>query len=68
MFLKGMSKSLKKYMVKFNVSIIIRLKIMVFFVNSKYIHKPNIILIKLNKPATILTKCFFPISEPYKLP
>ena len=44
---KGHAKILKNYMVKFNVSILIRLKIMFSFVNSKYIHKPDVILIKL---------------------
>ena len=33
--LKGMSKSLKKYMVKFDVSILIRLKIMFSFCKFK---------------------------------
>ena len=64
-FLKGVTKSL----VKFNVSTLNRLKIMGFFVNTKYIHKHNVIFDKtVTKPVTILTKCCFSISEPYKLP
>ena len=47
----------------------IRLTIMVFFVNAQYIHKYNAILNKtVTKLSAILTKCFFSISEPYKLP
>ena len=40
---KGHVKILKIYMVKFNVSILNRLKIMFFFVNTKYIHTHNVI-------------------------
>ena len=36
---KGHVKIIETYMVKFNVSILNRLKIMGFFVNAKYIHK-----------------------------
>ena len=44
-------------------------KIVVFFVNTKYIHKHNVIFNEtVTKLVTILTKCFFSISEPYKLP
>ena len=47
----------------------IRLTIMVFFVNAQYIHKYNAILNKtVTKLFAILTKCFFSISEPDKLP
>ena len=54
---KGHVKIVIIYMVKFNVSIL------------KYIHKYNVILNKtVTKLATISTKCFFSISEPYKLP
>ena len=66
---KGHVKIVKIYMVKFNVSTLNRLKIMFFFVNTKYIHKHNVIFNKtVTKLVTILTKCFFSISEPYKLP
>ena len=48
-------------MVKFNVSILNRFKIMGFFVNAKYIHKHNVISNKtVTKLFTILTKSFFP--------
>ena len=68
---KGHAKIVKIYMVKFNVSILYRLKIMFFFVNTKYIHKHNVIFNKtVTKLVTISTKCccFFSISEPCKLP
>ena len=58
-------------MVKFNVSILNRLKIMVFLVNAKYKNKHNVIFNEsITKLVTILTKFFFHIciSEPYKLP
>ena len=46
-------------MVKFNVSILNRLKTL-FFVNTNYIHKCNVSLNKtVTKLCTILTKCFF---------
>ena len=55
---KGHVKIVKIYMVKFNVSILDRLK----FANSKCIHKPNVIFNKtVTKLVTILTKCFFHI-------
>ena len=55
----------KIYMVKFNVSILNRLKIIVFFVNKKQMHKHNVIFNKaLTKIVTILTKCFFPYLNP----
>ena len=62
----GHVKIVTIYMAKFNVSILSRLKIMwFFFVNTKYIHKHNVIF---NKTATtlvtILTKCFFPYLNP----
>ena len=45
---------------KFNVSILNRLKIMFFFINTKYIHKHNVIFNKtVTKLATIFTKYFF---------
>ena len=54
MFLKSMSKSLKYTC---------------FFVNAKLIHKHNAIFDNtVTKLVTILTKCFFSISEPCKLP
>ena len=66
---KGHVKIVKTYMVKFNVSILNRLKIMGFFVNTRYIHKHNVIFNKtVTKIVTILTKCVFSISEPYNLP
>ena len=56
----------------FNVSISSRLKTNFFFVNTKCIHKYDVPLnktpTKLVPNCTILTKCFFYISEPYKLP
>ena len=68
MILKDMSKS-KTYMVKFNVSIIHRLKIIGFFVNTKYIHKHDVILNQTaNKLFTIFKKFFFSIPEPYEPP
>ena len=69
-FFKEHVKVVKIYMVKFNVSTLKRLKIMLFLSNTKYIHKCNIILDKtVTKIVTILTKCFsFSKSEPYKLP
>ena len=54
----------KIYMVKFNESILNRLK-MGLFVNAKYIHKHDVILNKtVTKLFTILTKCFFPYLNP----
>ena len=62
---KGHVKILEIYMVKFNVSILNRLKIMGFFVNAKYIHLCNVILNEtVTKLLTILTKCFFPYLNP----
>ena len=47
-------------MVKFNVSILNRLEIIVFFVNRKYIHKHNVIFNKtITKLVTILKKYIF---------
>ena len=63
---KGHVKIVEIYMVKSNVSILNRLKIMAPFVNAKYIHKH--LKKTVTKLFTILTKCFFTISEPYKLP
>ena len=59
-------KIVEIYMVKFNVSIWNRLKIMELFVNAKWIiHKYNAILNKtVTKLFTILTKCFFPYLNP----
>ena len=52
-------------MVKFDVSILNRLKIIGFFVNAKYIHKCNVILNKtVTKLFTILKKYFFPYLNP----
>ena len=57
---KGDVKIVKIYKVKFNVSILNRLKNNGFFINRKYIHKHNVIFNKTaTKLATILTKCFF---------
>ena len=54
MFLMGMSKYIKIYMLKFNVSILNRLKLMGFLYNVIF-----------NKTVvTILTKCFFPYLNP----
>ena len=53
------------YMVKFNVSILNRLKIMGFFLNTEYIHKHNVIFNKtVTKLVTILTKYFFLYLNP----
>ena len=62
-------KIVQIYMVKFNVSILNGVKNNVFFfINTKYIHKYNVSLYKtVTKLCAILTKCFFFISEPYKL-
>ena len=58
-------KIVKIYLVKFNVSILNRLKIMVFFANSKCIHKPDVIFNKtVTKLVTILAKSFFPYLNP----
>ena len=53
-----------------NVSILNKLKIMFFFfVNTKQMRKHNVIFNKtVTKIVIILTKCFFSIPEPYKLP
>ena len=57
-------KIVKIYMVKFNVSILNRLKT-IFFVNTKYIHKCNVSLNKtVTKLCIILTKCFFSYLNP----
>ena len=62
-------KVVKICMLKFNISILNRLKIVGFFVNKKYIYKHNVIFYKtVTKYVTILTKCFFSKSETYKLP
>ena len=52
---KGHVKIVEIYMVKFNVSIVNRLKIMGFFV---------ILNETVTKLFTILTKCFFPYLNP----
>ena len=58
-------KIVQIYMVKFNVSILNRLKTMFFFVNTKYICKYNVSLNKtVTKLYTILTKKFFPYLNP----
>ena len=71
---KGHVEIVKIYIVKFNVSILNRLKIifflfflffLFFFANSKCIHKPNVIFNKtVTKLVTILTKCFFRYLNP----
>ena len=59
---KGHVKIVEIYMVKFNVSILNRLKIMGFFVNATYIRKCNALLDKtVAKLFTLLKKCFFHI-------
>ena len=52
-------KIVEIYMVKLNVSILNRLKIMGFFVNAKYIHKHVISNKTVTKLFTILTKWVF---------
>ena len=59
---KGHVKIVETYMVKFNVSILNRLKIMGFIVKSKYMHKYIVTLNKtVTKLFTILTNFFFHI-------
>ena len=66
---KGHVKIVKICMVKFNVSILKKAYNNGFLVNTKYIHKYNVILNEtVTKIVTILAKCFFSISEPYRLP
>ena len=60
-FFKGQVKIVNICMVKFNVSILNSLTIMLFFVNTKYIHKHNVLFNKtVTKLVTILTilTCF----------
>ena len=52
-------KIVKIYIVKFNVSILNRLKVMVFFVNTKYIHKHNVIFNKTVTNFHCFDKMFF---------
>ena len=53
------------YVVKFNVLILNRLKVMVFVVNTEYILKCNVIFNKtVTKLVSILTKCSFPYLNP----
>ena len=62
---KGHVKIVKIYMVKFNGSMLNRLKIMFFFVNTEQMHKHNVIFNKtVTKIVTILTKCFLPYLNP----
>ena len=62
---KGHVKIVKIYMVKFNASMLNRFKIMFFFVNTKQMHKQNVIFNKtVTKIVTILTKCFLPYLNP----
>ena len=56
---KGHVKIVEIYMVKFNVSIVNRLKIMGFFVILNEILNETV-----TKLFTILTKCFFPYLNP----
>ena len=66
---KGHVKIVKIYMVKFNVSILKKALNNGFLVNTKYIHICNVNLNNtVTKLVIILIKCFFPVSEPYKLP
>ena len=62
---KGHVKIVKINMVKFNVLVLSRLKIMGFFANIKYIHKHDVILNKTGtKLVYILTKYLFPYLNP----
>ena len=62
---KGHVKIVEIYMVKFNVSILHRFKIIGLFVNAKYIHNYNVILNKtVTELFTILTNFFFPYLHP----
>ena len=57
---KGHVNIVKIYKVKFNVSVLKRLKNNGFLGNTKYTHKYNVILNKtVTKLVTILTKRFF---------
>ena len=56
---KGHVKIIKIYMVKFNVSILSRLKLIIFFVNTKYIHKHNAIFNKTVTKLDCFDKMFF---------
>ena len=57
---KGHVKIVKIYIVKFNVSILDRLKIMFLFCKYKVLHKHNVICNKtVTKLVTILTKYIF---------
>ena len=58
-------KIVKIYMVKFNVSILNRLKTMFFLVNTKYIHKYNV---SLNKTVTVTLHYFEQMFFPYLNP
>ena len=61
----GDVKIIKIHMVKFNISILNRLKIMIFFVNIKYVHIHNVIFNKtVTKLVTIWIKCFLPSQNP----
>ena len=58
---KGRVKIVKIYMVKFNVSVLNRLKTMGFLqIQSKYKNIMSFFNKTVTKIATILTKCFFP--------
>ena len=66
---KGHVEIVEIYMVKFNVSILNRLKIMGFFVKAKYIHICNVILNETEtKLFNYFHKMLFSISEHCKLP
>ena len=54
----GHVKIVKIYMVKFNVSILSRLKIMGFFVNTKKVHEHVILNKTVTKIVTILAGFF----------
>ena len=70
--LKGLTKIVNTYMVKFNVTFFFNVMVFLFvclfvcfFVNLKYIHKPNAIFDKVvTKLFTILKKFFFPYLNP----
>ena len=66
---KGYVKIVETYAMKFNVLILKRLQIMVFLVNTRYIHIQNVVLNNtVTKLVNILTKRFISVSESYKLP
>ena len=57
-------KIIKIYMVKFNISILNRLKIMAYFVNGKYIHKHNVISKNCSQTSHYFGNFFFTYLNP----